>query len=173
MNIVTSRLILIPVSENHIKDIYINFNEKVISYMIPSVAKDIDETRQVVKKFIDQRKNNTDYVYAITLKNNGEFIGVVGLHDLKEGVAKLGIWTKITSHNNHYGREAVGGMIEYGSKVGLKRLLYPVDRRNIPSKKIPLFYGGKLVVDYKEVQTPDGRILEEEIYEIEIEEKRF
>ena len=43
-----------------------------------------------------------------------------------------------------------------------------VDRRNIASKKIPLFYGGKLIVDYKEIKTSDGRILEEEVYEIKI-----
>ena len=50
----------------------------------------------------------------------------------------------------------------------IKKLYYPVDRRNISSKKIPLFYGGKLIVDYKEVKTLDDRILEEEVYEIEI-----
>lgn len=41
--------------------------------------------------------------------------------------------------------------------------------RNMSSKKVPLFYGSKLIVDYKEVKTSDGRIIEEEVYKIEIE----
>ena len=169
MNIETERLILIPVSEKYVEEIYKYFNEKVTKYMIPSTAKDIDETRNVVHMFIEQRKNKTDYVYAITLKSNGEFIGLVGLHNLKNEVPKLGIWTKLESHGNHYGREAVGGLIDYARALEIKKMYYPVDRRNISSKKIPLFYGGKLIVDYKEVKTPDGRILEEEVYEIEIQ----
>ena len=167
MNIETSRLILVPVSEVHIKEIYENFNEQIITYMAPAAAKDIGETSEVVHRFIDQREKNTDYVYAITLKSSGEFIGVAGLHNLKNGIPELGIWTKINSHGNHYGREAIGGVIEYARSLGIKKMLYPVDRRNIPSKKIPLFYGGKIVIDYKKVETPDGRTLEEEIYEIE------
>lgn len=168
MNIETERLILVPVSEHHIDPIFEHFTEKVITYMLPNTAKHIDETRSVVQRFIEQRNNNTNYVYAITLKSNSEFIGLVGLHNVKNEIPELGIWTKLESHGNHYGREAIGGLIDLARGLGIKKLCYPVDRRNAPSKKIPLFYGGKLVVDYKEVTTPDGRILEEEIYEIEI-----
>lgn len=168
MNIETERLVLTPVPEKHIEKIYQYFNEEVTKYMFPSPAKNIDETRNVVHMFIEQRKNKTDYVYAITLKSNDEFIGLVGLHNLKNEVPELGIWTKLESHGNHYGREAVGGIIDYARVLEIKKMCYPVDRRNISSKKIPLFYGGKLIVDYKEVKTLDDRILEEEVYEIEI-----
>ena len=168
MNIETERLKLIPVSEKYVEEIYKHFNEKITKYMSVSPAKDIDETRNVVNMFLEQRKNKTDYVYAITLKSSNEFIGLVGLHNLKNEVPELGIWTKLESHGNHYGREAIGGLIDYARVLKIKKLYYPVDRRNISSKKIPLFYGGKLIVDYKEVKTLDDRILEEEVYEIEI-----
>ncbi|GAA0730199.1 hypothetical protein GCM10008905_31200 [Clostridium malenominatum] len=166
MNIETSRLILVPVSEVHVKEIFENFNEQIITYMEPQVLKNMDETYKIVKGFIESRENNTDYVYAITLKSSGEFIGLVALHNLKNETPELGIWTKIYSHGNHYGREAIGGLIDCAKGLGVKKLCYPVDRRNIPSRKIPLFYGGKLVTEYKKVETSDGRILEEEIYEI-------
>lgn len=168
MNIETSRLILIPVSEDHIEEIFKYFNKQVTTYMIASEAKDIDETCEVVQKFIKQRKNNTDYVYAITLKASNEFIGLVGVHNLQEEIPKLGIWTKIGSHGNHYGREAIGGVLEYAKSLEIEKMHYPVDRRNVPSKSIPIFYGGKLIIDYKEIKTADGRTLEEEIYEINI-----
>lgn len=165
-NIQTKRLILVPVSDVHTKEIFENFNEQIITYMEPQVLNNMDETHRVVKGFIESRENNTDYVYAITLKSSSEFIGIVSLHNLKNETPKIGIWTKISSHGNHYGREAVGGVIDYAKSLGIKKLCYPVDRRNISSKKIPLFYGGELVTEHKKVETLDGRILEEEIYEI-------
>lgn len=168
MNITTERLILVPVVDKHIEMIFKFFNEKITTYMYPSPARDISETREVVEGFIKKRKNNTDYVYAITLRTNEEFIGLVGLHNLKGDLPELGIWTKLDSHGNHYGREAIGGLIGYAKSLGINKVCYPVDKRNISSVKIPVFYGGKKVVEYKELKTPDGRILEEEIYEIEI-----
>lgn len=168
MNIETERLILIPIREEHAKDIYEHFNEEVTKYMIPTPAKHIDETKKVVAKFIRQYADNTDQVYATTLKDNGEFIGLVGLHNLKNEVPELGLWTKIGSHGNHYGRESIGGLISHAKSMGIKKLCYLVDKRNTASRKIPVFYGGKLVSGCKDVKTPDGRILQEEIYEIEV-----
>lgn len=168
MNIETNRLLLVPVCKEHVGDVYENFNEQIITYMAPSVPEDINETSSVVAQFIQQRENHTDYIYAITLKSNGDFIGLAGLHNLKSEVPVLGIWIKFDSHGNHFGREAIGGLINHAKILGIKKLCYPVDRRNIASKKIPLFYGGELVTNYKQVETEDGRMLEEEVYEIEI-----
>lgn len=95
-----------------------------------------------------------------------EFLGIVGLHDLNNDIPELGIWTKTNSHGNHYGREAIGGLIKYAQERGNTKLIYPVDKKNIASKKIPLFYGGKVMVSNKLVTTLDGRTLDEEIYEI-------
>ncbi len=164
----TNRLLLIPVNESHIKDIFKSFNEKIIKYMFPPVAKNIEETTNVVKSFIKQREEGTDYTYAITLKENNEFLGLVGLHNLKNSIPTLGIWTKYEAHGNHYGREAIGTVIKYAKRLNYKKLIYNVDRRNNASKKIAIYYGGKVIVDYKKIKTLDGRILKEKIYEIKI-----
>ena len=89
--------------------------------MLPAPAKNIDETRGIVSRFMDERRCGTDYVYAITQKANGEFIGLAGLHHLKEKVPELGIWTKLSSHGNHYGREAIGALIDYARTDVYKR----------------------------------------------------
>lgn len=168
MSIETSRLGLIPVSQDYTREIYDNFNEDIILYMAPSVSKDITETKKVVEMFIQQRKDHTDHVYAITLKSSGEFLGLIGLHNLKSDLPEIGIWTKLSSHGNHYGREAVGGILDHARRLGIQKVVYPVDRRNMASKKIPLYYGGKVINSLKIVVTKDGRTLEEEIYEIDI-----
>ena len=167
MLIETDRLYLVPVSENHIKEINRYFDDQVNKYMYPSVAKNINETKEVVHQFIQQRKDNTDYVYAITRKETNEFIGLAGIHHCSNSVPELGIWTKSQSHGNHFGREAIGGLIEIAANLGKQKARYPVDKRNIPSKKLPLFYGGRRIERDQKVITPDGRTLMIETYEIE------
>lgn len=166
MNIETSRLMLKPVTQKYIFDIFNNFTNEVTVYMFPYPVKDISETENIVECWIKQCANKTDYVYAITLKETAEFLGIAGLHNLNNDMPELGIWTKISSHGNHYGREAIGGLIEYAKEQGYTQLIYPVDKKNIASKKIPLFYGGELIISNKLVITPDGRTLDEEVYKI-------
>lgn len=168
MNLITERLLLVPVSQRHTQEIFEHFNKKIITYMSPAVADNISETHRVVRGFIEQRKNNTDYVYAIALKTSGEFVGLVGLHHLKDKIPELGIWIKLEAHGNHYGREAIGAVINVAKTLGLKKLCYPVDRKNTPSKKIAFFYGGELAGNGKTVETQDGRVLELETYQIQV-----
>lgn len=162
----TARLHLVPITKKYAADIFNNFTREVTTYMFPCPPKEIKETERFVEICEKQRAAKTDCVFAITLKETSEFLGVAGLHDLNSESPELGIWTKTASHGNHYGREAIGGLIEYAKKLGYTKLIYPVDKRNIASKKIPLFYGGNLVESDRLVKTPDGRTLDEEVYEI-------
>ncbi|MCC0642005.1 MULTISPECIES: GNAT family N-acetyltransferase [unclassified Clostridioides] len=166
MNIQTKRLVLLPVEKKHKHDIFANFSNEVTTYMFPCPANKISETESVIENFTKQRIDGTDFVYVITLSDTSEFLGTCGLHKLKGEIPELGIWTKISAHGNYYGREAIGGLIEYAENMGIKKLLYPVDKRNIASKKIPLYFGGVLSSE-KEVITPDGRKLYLEEYMID------
>lgn len=166
MTIETKRLLLVPVARQDIDNIYAHFTKQVARFMFPAAAKSRDEMAAAVQRFMEQRANGTDHVYTIRRRADGEFLGLAGLHNLRDDIPELGIWTKPAAHGHHYGREAIGGLIGEARGRGLRTLRYPVDRRNIPSRKIPLFYGGRRTVDFPEVQTTDGRILEEEIYEI-------
>lgn len=166
MDIHTKRLYLMPVAKEHVPEIFANFNAQVTEYMIPAPASEISETYDVVCEFIKQRQAGTDYVYAIVLRDSNEFVGLVGLHYLKSDIPHLGIWTKLSAQGNHYGREAIGGVIEYAKRVGISKLCYPVDYRNIASKKIPMFYGGQLVSASEAVETAGGKVLQIEKYEI-------
>ena len=168
MDIKTERLLLVPISKDYANDMYVNFNEKVTLYMSPCPAKNIKETNSVIKSFVKKRNDNTDYIYAILLKESREFIGCVGLHDLNSEAPELGIWTKLSVHGNYYGREAIGGVIQFAKSIGYKKAIYPVDRRNIASKKIPIYFNGQLIIQCEEKTTSDGRILERETYQITI-----
>mgnify|MGYP002591165347 CR=1 FL=1 len=158
----TERLNLIPVSQAHIQDIFHHFAPEIARYMVPLAAAGIDETAAVVQRFIAQRECGANYVYAVTGTLHGAFMGIVSLDHIPDPIPELGIWIAAPYHGNHFGREAIGGILHLARSMGIKRLCYPVDRRNTPSKKIPLYYGGKLVSGPKEIITARGKILEEE-----------
>lgn len=42
MNIETNRLVLIPINEKYTREIFEHFNDKIITYMLPTVAKNIN-----------------------------------------------------------------------------------------------------------------------------------
>ncbi len=167
MEINTDRLKLLPINHKFEEDIFNNFTPQVTTYMTPTPAKNIQETRDIISKFLKDWANQTDYVFAITLKDTDEFIGLTGIHALKSNRPTLGIWTKTSSHGNHYGREAIGGIINLAKTLNLPKVFYPVDKRNIASEKIAIFYNGhKLLSDFKESITSDNRLLLLETYEI-------
>lgn len=90
----TARLVLTPVTEEHIDPICAHFTKEVVTYMVPGPAKERGDMEAVVRRFMEQRRAGTDFVYAITLKGSSEFIGVASLHHVPAPVPELGIWTK-------------------------------------------------------------------------------
>ncbi len=164
----TERLILKPIDASVAKDIFNNFTEEVTKYMVPSAPKHIDETLDFIQAMQKNRAELKDFVYSIHLKDNDEFIGGVGLHHLQSDIPELGIWTKVSAHGNKYGREAITALVELAKKLAYHTVKYPVDCKNIASKKIPISLGGKLVKEHVMVKTPSGRVLDEEIYYIKI-----
>lgn len=125
MDLETARLVLTPVTEEHIDPICAHFTKEVVTYMVPGPAKERGDMEAVVRRFMEQRRAGTDFVYAITLKGSSEFIGVASLHHVPAPVPELGIWTKMEAHGHHYGREAIGAMLRLAASMGIGRLCYP------------------------------------------------
>lgn len=167
-SIETCRLALVPVSMQHASDILRHFTACIAAYMLPSPPQNLDETRQIVNRFIQQRLAHTDYSYAVTLKADGSFLGIASLEHCQSARPELGIWLQAAAHGRHYGREAIGALLSYAAILGLATVYYPVDTRNIASKKIPLFYGAALSEPARPVLTQDGRTLLLECYAISV-----
>jgi RimJ/RimL family protein N-acetyltransferase len=149
LTIESSRILLVPVSGEYANDIFVNFDQNVTKYMYPSSAKEITETMAFITNSRRKMEEGIEYVYAILLKPSFEFIGCGGVHHFDQTIPEFGIWTKSSSHGNHFGREAVLLTYEH-FKNQYKAFKYPVDRDNIPSKKIALSLGGILDKTYDE-----------------------
>ena len=156
----SERLNLIPLDEGNIPEVFESFTEDVTTYMFPSAPKHISETEAFVNTTLSKMEKGKEIVFAIRLKENDEFIGLGGIHNIPSGSPEIGIWTKKASHGNGYGFEAVSRLISHiRQALPYDHIIYPVDKRNYPSRRIPIMHGGQLVKEY-EVVNLSGNTLE-------------
>ena len=167
LQIKSGRLFLRPVGPQDVSVIFSEFTEEITRYMLPAAAKTISETEAFVNSAVQQRKNGSDLILAILNSKSQEFYGLVGLHQgAKPDEPVFGIWLKKSAHGQGYGREAVQSLLEWGrAHLNVSAFIYPVDRANIPSRKIPESLGGS-IIEEKIVPTFWGGQLDEVVFRI-------
>ncbi len=164
----TARLVMLPLNLEYAQVVFDNFTDELTTFLISSAPKKIAETMKFIEMAMRQRSEKTDLVYAIHLKATNDFLGLTGLHHLQNESPEFGIWIKKDAHSNHYGREAIGGLMVLAKQLGYSKAIYPVDWRNEASKKIPLYYNGVQILERKEHATFSNGILEIDTYEISL-----
>lgn len=152
MQIESKRLLLVPISPAYREIIFQEFTPEVTEYTYAVPSADIAQTDQFIKQSIQQLKNGRELILVILLKETQEFIGCTGLHDINTNTPELGIWIKKSAHGNHYGREAISVLKAWAEQnLDYEYLRYPVDKRNIPSQKIPESLGGVIAAEYDKI----------------------
>jgi RimJ/RimL family protein N-acetyltransferase len=82
------------------------------------------------------------------------------LHHIDTRTPELGIWVKKAAHGHGYGREAITGLTGWAMQnLDFDYLVYPVDRRNLPSRRIPEALGGVIEAEYT-MTNASGNLLE-------------
>jgi len=148
----TKRLILKPISYEYTNDIFKEFTQEITIYMAPKPAINIEETKVFIEHSLKGLEDGNNLQMVILNKINNEFIGCIGLHEINKNDPELGIWLKKSSHNNGYGLEAINGLINWiNENIKFEYLKYPVDKRNISSRKIPEKCNGKIMKEYKSI----------------------
>lgn len=169
LTIAGDRLRLVAISNEFERDIFNEFTSTITHYMFPSPASNIEEIRAFIAKSRLGMKNENDLNFIILIQGTGEFLGCCSLHG-EDNVRrpKLGIWIKQSAHGHGYGREAIHLLVNWAChNIDLDHFVYPVDRQNIASRKIPESLGGKIVAKSK-METPSGKILDTVIYRIDL-----
>lgn len=86
---------------------------------------------------------------VITDRESGDFLGCVGLHKLANKRPEFGIWVKQSAHMHGYGREAIHALKRWADQhIPYDYLIYPVDSRNMASRKIPESLGAAIISQY-------------------------
>ncbi|MBI3485342.1 GNAT family N-acetyltransferase [Candidatus Daviesbacteria bacterium] len=166
LEIVSDRLKLVPISRKYLKDIFANFTSEITTYMFPAPPKRKEETEEFIDSAIRKNESGEDIVKVITNKETGEFLGCGGLHKIKSGRPELEIWIKKSAHGNHYGREALTALKDWADQnINYQYIKYPVDKKNIPSRKIAESLGGEVIAEMQKTNL-SGNILDEVEYRI-------
>ncbi len=144
LRIETERLILKPISLDFTNNIFEEFTAEITEYMYPKPNENLEETKEFIQKVRQTDIEKTE-LHLVIQNKNSEFLGVIGLHELKTKNPKFGIWLKKSAHGNKYGQEAANGLKTWANDhLNYKNLLYPVDQRNIGSRKVAESLGGIL-----------------------------
>lgn len=166
LKIETSNVDLVSISLKYAEDIYREFTDEITKYMIPSTPKSKGESEEFILRSIKGMNESHEIVLAIVSKT-GEFLGCTGFHGRgKCNTPEFGVWVKKSAHGNGYGKIAITSLHKWArDHIKFEYAIYPVDKANIASRKIPESLGGKIFCEAK-VPTLSGSYLNEVIYHI-------
>ena len=164
LKIISDRLKLIPISLSYAHDICEHFTAEITRYMWPSAPKTQEEINTHI--FIKQRemKNGEEISLLIVKKDSDEFLGYLSLHRVNSKTPELGIWLKKNAQGAGFGYEALNQFKAWiESNLTYDYLKYPVDKKNIPSRKLAEKLGGKIEDEYAKI-SESGNVLDEVEY---------
>jgi RimJ/RimL family protein N-acetyltransferase len=162
----SKRLILQAISLEYADSVFREFTSEITTFMYPKPAQSISETQKIIKDMIQQRENKTDLVLVILKKDNLEFLGICEVGAIDTDTPELGIWLKKLAHGFGFGREAIYVLKNWVDKnLQYNYLSYPVDKRNIPSRKIAESLGGRVFREFQQINN-SGNLLDEIEYRI-------
>lgn len=168
VRIESERLALLPVSRDVDEGILKEFTPVVTRYMIPKAVEDIHQVHEFINFSRDKMDAGDELVLAITRRSSGEFLGICGLHNKTHGdTPELGIWLKLDAHGARLGREAIHALVAWArGHLEFSYFIYPVDKHNIPSRRIAESLGG-VVVRKRRRESMSGYMLNELVYRID------
>jgi [ribosomal protein S5]-alanine N-acetyltransferase len=159
IEIATNRLLLKPIAMQYKSEIFKEFTEEIAVYMVPRPAKEIFETESFIRESLVGLTEGSNIQLVIIKKDTQDFLGCAGIHRVNTKTPELGIWLKKSAHGNCYGIETIRGLKEWAEgNLDFDYLIYPVDKDNYPSRRIPEHLGGILVKKYDK-QSSSGNTL--------------
>jgi ribosomal-protein-alanine N-acetyltransferase len=162
----SDRLTIIPVSEKYALDAFREFTPEISTYMFPKVPESIEDTLSFIRQAQKDLADEKELTVMILKKDSDEFLGCGGIHKIDTDKPEFGIWIKKSAHGQKYGREAITALKQWADQhLQYTYLVYPVDRRNISSRKIAESIGGVVEAEYQKPNLA-GIILDEVEYRI-------
>jgi ribosomal-protein-alanine N-acetyltransferase len=161
-------LTIIPMTMCYKEIIFKEFSSNITRFMIPKEAEKIEEIESFIECAMSEKENGIGLHNVILLKETEEFLGCVGIHDINTTTPELGIWIKESKHGYGYGKLAIVTLMNWinSSNFQYEYILYPVEKNNYPSRRIPEALGGTIFREYQIFNSKGGELnfLEYRIY---------
>jgi ribosomal-protein-alanine N-acetyltransferase len=148
----SKNLYIKTITLDYASDIFKEFTLEITRYMSPKPAEKIEDTIAFIEGAIKSNIAGTDWQAMIISKETNDFIGCTGLHKIDTPHPEFGIWLKKSAHGHGYGKEAIVAMKDWADQnLAYEYLIYPVDKANVASCRIPEFLGGKISGEHTDV----------------------
>ena len=152
IHIESTRLSIRPFASDDAQDTFGCITPSLTRFMSWEPPADQAVFDQIWQGWLSTIAGGTDFTFAIRQRDNGRFIGLTGLHEVRHTSAELGIWIREDFHARGFGREAVSVVAKWaGTILGIKSFTYPVAEQNYPSRRIAEALGG-VIAGRKETQ---------------------
>ncbi len=144
-------------------------NPENMIYIPRPLLKNIDEALLHIKIINDKIDNNTGINWAICMKDNPKFIGLLGLYVIHETNMRSEIGYMILPEYNNQGitSEAIQAVVNYGfDVVNLHSIEGIIDPNNIASEKVLLKNGFVKEAHIIENEFAEGKFWDTVIYSL-------
>jgi RimJ/RimL family protein N-acetyltransferase len=122
----TERLILRPIRSSDIDDIVRLLGDRCVVEMLAVVPWPYERVHaeQWLEEITNRQKEGHQEVFAITLRETGEMMGVIGLHPAEHGLwAVFGYWLGVAYWGRGYMTEALREILRHGfEELKLRRI---------------------------------------------------
>ena len=153
---------IIPFDMKYLEDYYKNFNEEITRYQWPDLFETIEDTRALLRDFLDEMNREETLLFAI-VDTGDKFVGSVEMHGLSGDSPELGVWIIESEQGKGYAYEALKYILDYAHrKYGKTEFFYEADVRNTGSNKLLSKFADSYVIetlDIEELVTDSGKEL--------------
>ena len=163
--LISERVKLIPISMEYAHDMCRHFTSEVARYMWPSAPKMQEEVNQYIKSQLHKMKLGEEVAMLIISKDASEFLGHACIHQAHSQTPELGIWLKNEACGQNYGYETLNLLKEWANQnLKYKHLKYPVEKNNLPSRKLAVRLGGHVGDEYVKISESGNKLDEVEYW---------
>lgn len=139
----TSRLIIKPFTAEDAEESYACITPSLTRFMSWEPPRNREEYDAIWQTWLVHITQDIEYHFVIRNKDNGEFLGLCGLHDVQLATPELGIWIREDRHGLSFGKEAVTAVAKWASNLECyTHFIYPVAIENTASRRIAESLGG-------------------------------
>ena len=132
----TERLRIVPFDEAYLADYAREFTEEITRYQFPDPFADVSAAKALVDEFCAPMREG-EMLELLMLSLEGEFIGSLEVHGLKEEVPELGLWIKVSAQGKGYGYEALRAILAWlRQERQIRTCAYEADIRNTASLRL-------------------------------------
>ncbi len=134
----TERLLLRKLRAEDAEPIFKNWasDPEVTKYLTWNPHENIEATKQIVYRWLEEEKDPNTFRFVITLKDIGEPIGLIDVVGYIDGSPEIGYCLSRKYWNQGYMTEAFKAFIKYLSNVGFSKVLIEAAVENIGSNRV-------------------------------------